>query len=80
MSKSGRHRRIAGRNACTNVPILGQLVKPPALITGPGPRGGPHLKLLTDELALLDEFYAYNPWVLRGIFVAGSVRGGASDG
>jgi hypothetical protein len=52
----------------------------PALITGPGPHGGPHLKLLTDELALLDEFYAYNPWFCGGIFVAGSVRGGASDG
>jgi hypothetical protein len=45
----------------------------PALITGVGPGGGPHLKLLADDLSVLDEFFAYHPDFLGGFFVAGSV-------
>jgi hypothetical protein len=46
----------------------------PALITGAGPGGGAHVRQLTDELALLDEFFAYRPDFLGGLFLAGSVR------
>ena len=44
----------------------------PAIITGAGPGGGPHVKLRDKSLALLDEFFSYNSEFTGGLWVAGS--------
>ncbi|MDW8263960.1 MAG: VCBS repeat-containing protein, partial [Gemmataceae bacterium] len=42
------------------------------LLTGPGPTGGPNIKIFDGlSLALLDSFYAFNPLFLGGTFVNG---------
>jgi subtilisin family serine protease len=52
------------------------------IITGPGPGGGPHLKVFDvsgGSLKLRNEFMAYNPAFTGGIFVAGGDVGGTND-
>ncbi len=45
------------------------------LISGAGPTGGPHVRMRSQDLiSVLDEFFAYDPSFLGGIFVAGSMR------
>jgi hypothetical protein len=46
----------------------------PALLTGAGPGGGPHVKLSSAQLNLLDEFFAYEGDFLGGLFLAGSLE------
>ncbi|MFN4262014.1 MAG: transporter, partial [Gemmataceae bacterium] len=42
------------------------------IITGPGPGGGPHVRIFDSvTLAVLDNFFAYDPNFLGGIFVGG---------
>ena len=44
-----------------------------ALITGAGPGGGPQVRLRSDDLAVLDSFFAYEQTFFGGIFVAAYV-------
>jgi hypothetical protein len=51
------------------------------LITGAGPTGGPHVKMHSRSLAVLDEFFAYGDTFFGGIFVAaGGSRAVGSGG
>jgi lysophospholipase L1-like esterase len=52
------------------------------VITGPGPGGGPHVRVLTFDsgaLTPIGEFFAYDPAFTSGVFVAtGDVTGGGA--
>mgnify|MGYP000421619878 CR=1 FL=1 len=50
------------------------------IITGPGPGGGPHIKIFNDNFALKGQFFAYAPSFRGGVMVAsGDVNGDGKD-
>jgi hypothetical protein len=41
-------------------------------VVGPGPGGGPDVRILDGQsLAVIDEFYAYDPTWTGGVYVGG---------
>ena len=50
----------------------------PFLVTGAGPGGGPHVKLFSRDLSLLESFYAFDPSFTGGVFVASLPGKGAA--
>lgn len=44
------------------------------IITGAGPGGGPHVRVFNDRAEVLNQWFAYSPWLKSGVLV--DVKGG----